>query len=1216
MKKILTIVTLSMGLIAVKPLQAQPLSGTINLPKITPPTLLTLGAAINHLNNYGISGPLVINCSSNETAPSGGFSLGCSSTLRNTMSAVNTITIDGKGKTFTAPTGTGNMDAIFSLQGMIYVTLKNFNFVESSTNTTSTTMMERGISIVKCSKDTGSKKLNILNSTITLNNTNTNGASVIAPAGVTGVFVGNCTSTSNSALSLAASEEGTNDGIYIANCKITNVNHGVYIAGIQTIGDGTSFNDKNMTLNADTIENFTHHGVYLSYSNGDLVNGCRIINTGSSGTAPTNNSIFGIRYNNSPYTFVTNSGWDCTNNTIKLTTNTSGGYHATGIFTQINGSSATYIQNDTVELTSSGTSAQLIGIMSQNSDGSQVISKNNLRNFTTQTTNTQPVIGVYAGGYNDFSGLGVTNINGYPKTNTISDNIFKDWSICGGTTSTLLTSQIGVCLEDNLTTGTTIFTGNTIRNIVINNNSVRFGILMGTWRYGPFTSSPVSSTVTVSNNTVDYVGVSAPNNTTPIYGFELRGAYPACRTVNYSGNKIDSMRSGSDILTIYSHLEKKLETIDKDTVTNLFSDNSYVIGSFAGYYTNLYPTNDITIMNTKISGLYGISVAQGVFSSAVQLQHPSLGQTSSLTIKKSLIEKIYNSSTAGLAFGINTPSGGNTCTYNISNTIISDVLDSNNKTNYCSSFGVNLNNAGTNNIYFNTVKLKTAASAGSGFGATGLYYNTGATNKIQNNILHVNVVADTALNNVAAIRSNTGAAKTAVSKINFEASSNIYYCPTGYKNFLYVDGTTNSTLVNGYHISGLIADSVKNIVNDTFFNSPCDRSSYHKFMAKGASGREVNTYSENNLSGSPLSPSGASFAESHATDGPISEDFIGDPRPYGSSDIGALEFKGSLPPQMIITVTSSTGFDTACTYNLPTLIGSIPSYFTKVSYQWYRDTTKLIGRTTRTLMVSPVSGMYVLKVYDSVTGCEYASDPFPITIVPPPPAKISYYDSLIFCETSAIVLQANKGYNYIYQWSRNGVDLPGETNDHIVADKSGDYRVRINTPLGCPTTSGYVRIKVYPLPTPTVIYGGPGKLSTQKYFTYQWYKNNVKIDSFANARDFYTLFSGDGAYSVEVTDSNGCTAKSDVFLYTSGISTQSTQAATIRIYPNPVQDILNIESPIAVNISLSDVSGRVVLQAQNAQTINLDKLQAGMYLLSIADAEGKLIKMEKITKLK
>lgn len=1187
----------------------QALSGIVNLPKL-PAGPFTLAQAVTQLNNFGLSGTTVINCSSNETAPTGGYVLG-STTLNISLSATQTLTINGAKRVITAQTGAGNNDAIFTIQGANYVTLQNFDFRESAANTTATAMMERGVSIVKYNKDTGTKKDNILNTSITLNNTNTTAASGIAPNGATGIFIGNCTYLSNTALALASAEYGTNDGIFISGCVIKNVTHGIYAAGIQLIADGSTFNDKNITILSDTIENFTHNGIFLSYSNGDLVNSCRINNLSSGGVAPTTNNIFGIRYANNPATFVTNNSWDCQNNNINLTINSAGTYIATGVASQINGSGSTYIENDTIQLTSTGTSAQLNGVFCQNTSGTQRVASNLIQNFSTQTTNIQPVIGVFAGGYNTTAGLGISTIASYPTTSNVMSNRFQNWNVCSGTGTAQ--QQVIACQDDNLTANASNFTNNTVSNIIINNNSQQFMAYGGIWRYGVIT---LNRTTTVSGNTISNISTSATTNTTPFFIINPAGPYPNGHTLNCSKNKFQKLTSSLGMIACYNLFDGKLASIDKDTMSDLTSEAWHVLGVVSGFNSANYSTTTIGVTNTSMSNFKSNSVAGGAIVAGLQLQQTTPSKTTSFNVATNLIQNLTNSDTAGLAFGINT-TGSGSATYSISNNIISDIIASSDTTLFNSSIGINLNGIGTNNVFYNTVRMVSKSAAGKSYGSSGLVFNAASTNTIQNNILHVNVLAG-ALNNVSAIRGNAGSASAAPSTSAFTASGNIYYSPTGVNNYLYVDGTTNSTLVNGFHESGLTANTAKNIRNDTFFNSECNRSSYHKFMQTGSPTREVRTFTENNLTGTGgvYAPSGMSFAEGSATDGTIGVDFLGNPRPFGSSDIGALEFTGSTRPQMLITITSSTGFDTACTFNLPSLSASIPPYFTRVSYQWYRDTTKLVGKTLSTMIVTALSGNYIIKVYDSVTGCEYPSSPFKMTIVPPPPAQVTYYDSLTFCESSAIVLNANKGYNYTYQWARNGIDLAGETKDHIVVDKSGNYSVQVNTPLGCPTFSTPIRVKVYPLPKPTIVYGGPGKLSTQKYFLYQWYKNNVKVDSFATNRDFYTLFEGDGAYSVEVTDSNGCTAKSDVYLYAAGI--EETQVMNIKVYPNPTTEVLHISSPIIVSASLMDITGRVLQMhaAATELTFNTSELSSGMYLLSLSDKNGKLLRVEKINKVK
>jgi|GEM_PF-3509364 len=1201
---------------------AVPLSGTYLVPG---PGYGSLKDIIDSLNAFGVSGPVTVRLTANQTAPSGGYVVG-SAILNPTLSAANTLTFVGwtapaiASKTITAQTGSGNQDAIFTIRGANYVTVNSFDLVDPATNTTATTMMERGFAVVKFNKDTGTKKASFLNCNITLNNTNTTAASGVAPLGSVGIFIGNCTFLSTTQLGLAFSEDGTNDGTFVSNCTIKNVNHGIYMQGIPVIADGTSYNDKNCTFVGNTIENFTHHGIYISYSNGDLVNGNKINNTASGGTAPTANSLFGIRYSNDkPFTLQTNANWDCTNNKINLSINTSGTYTATGIYTQINGTGSTFIENDTVEITSIGISAEVNGIFSQNRLGSQRIASNVIRNFTTQTTNIQPVRGMFVGGFNVTTGLGISTSTGpfdvYPTTPTVVSNTISDFNVCSGGASSLFYCY--AINEENIAPNiTTNYTNNRISNINIIGNSAGFVGIGGVYTRPTGDKKTTNISGTIANN----ISMLGATNTTAVLFFRNLGpvysstTLPNNHTVNYTKNKVSNIKSVLGYATVYAIDFGLSASILNDTVININSDSVQAFGALCGIQTNA--TKSISIKGCHFNGITNKSNGTSAFAAAIQIQPGSAtgGITNSVNIAENLIQNVSSTDLLGSAFAINS-TGGNAATFSITNNIISDIVAAQNPTSFNSCVGINLLNSGTNNVFYNTVKMVSSATTATGYGATALRYNPAGTNLIQNNILHVNVLAGTN-NNVSAIRGGSGSPSAPPSLTGFTASSNIYYTPTGSNNFLYVDGTTNTSLANGYHTSGLTANSTRNIVNDTFFNSECDRSSYHNFMkTSGTIVRESKTFTENNLPGTSgvFAPSGLSFAESGATDVAVSVDLKLDPRPFGSSDIGALEFSGTVRPQMLITITSSTGYDTACTFNLPTLTATIPSFFNRVSYQWYRDTNKIVGATTRTFMVTPLSGNYIIKVYDSATGCEYPSAPYRMTIVPPPPAQITYYDSLTFCETSAIVLQANKGYNYTYRWMRNSTFMPGETDDHLVVDKSGDYMLEVNTPLGCPSYSLPIRVKVYPLPKPTIVYGGPGKLSTQKYFTYQWYKNNVKIDSFSISRDYYTLYTGDGAYSVEVTDSNGCTAKSDVYLFAASID-ENAVSSSIKIYPNPVVNELNINSPIEVNAKLSDVTGRVVLEQAKATKLETSALSEGMYLLTLTDKEGKLIKVVKINK--
>lgn len=1198
------------GLLAAQTVVAAPLSGTYLIPS---PSYLTLDAFITDLNLSGIGGPVVCRVLTNQVAPSGGYVLG--SAFLNPMSGPATsITITGwktgpgpagpTQRTIYANTGTGNNDAIFSIQGTDYVTLMNFKIMDTSTNTTSTTMMEKGVAIEKLNGFDGCKTPVIKNCRIIMNNLNTTPANGIAGFGAAGIFVGNCTPFSNTALAPTI-EDGTHDGLFVSYDTIINTNYGVYYFGNPVNTDGSAYNEKNGTISNNIIENFTHTAINISNSNNDVVSKNSINNMNSGGVAPTTNMLFGISYANTA-TQQTNTTWNCQDNNINLTINCAGSYAATGIFTRLYGNGTTTISSDTIQVVSTGTSAHLNGIFSQNYLGTQVISKNLVRNFTTLATNTQPVIGIYAGGYSTYTNFVSANTATYPYTSTVDGNVITDFNVASSTIGGALTAVFG-CQDDNLAPNiNSNFTNNTVKNFVVSANSTALYGYGGIYRI----SGATLRTTNITGNTFTNLNTAAAT-TTPISVIRPTGPYPSSHTVNCSLNKINNINSALGQLVAYIFDDGLTTTVSKDTVSNLTSSNGNAVGILGGSNSAGYATKNFILDKLSIKNLTSNNPAGGTVVAGVYIIPGTNAFTSSVVLSNSVLNNFINIDTAGTVYGFVSTAGNFAC--NIQNNMISDIIAANDTALlYSSAMGIYSNSTGAVNIWYNTINMNTSATGGTKYGSTGIRYNPSGTNAIQNNIIRNNVLSGV-LNNSAAVRSSFGIQNSAPSVTGFTAASNIYYTPTGPNNYLYVEGAANSTLVNGYHVSGLTANSAKNIVNDTFFNSECNKSSYHKFMQLSSATREVKTFTENNLTGAAgiYTPSGMSYAEGMATDIVLTNDMALNPRPSGTSDIGALEFGGTMRPVMNIKVISTTGYDTACTYNLPMLVGSVPAFFNRVSYQWYRDTTKIIGATSNMLMVTPVSGKYILNVYDSVTGCTYPSLPFSMTIVPPPAAFITYYDSLTFCESSSVVLHANAGYKFIYQWYRNGVLLPGETNDHYVASKSGDYTVEVNTPLGCATMSSYIRVKVYPLPTPVVIYGGPRVLSTQKYYTYQWYWNNIKIDSFAQSRNYYVF--KDGAYSVEVTDSNGCTAKSEVYLYSLGV-TDPSLAAAIKVFPNPATDRIAIESPVAVHAKLTDMIGRTLFEENNAKEIPLGQFADGMYLLTLTDKEGNLIKIEKISK--
>ncbi len=134
------------------------------------------------------------------------------------------------------------------------------------------------------------------------------------------------------------------------------------------------------------------------------------------------------------------------------------------------------------------------------------------------------------------------------------------------------------------------------------------------------------------------------------------------------------------------------------------------------------------------------------------------------------------------------------------------------------------------------------------------------------------------------------------------------------------------------------------------------------------------------------------------------------------------------------------------------------------------------------------------------------------------------------------------------------------------------------------------------------------------YATYQWIKNDTLIPG-ATANT-YTVTSN-GNYRLAVTNDKGCTDTSDVYSVTN-VAVNDIHAVInqIRIYPNPAEAVVYINSPVKVNIHITDMAGRLIKTEDAAVSIPIAELAPGAYLLNIISEEGAVFKTEKLIKLK
>jgi hypothetical protein len=204
-----------------------------------------------------------------------------------------------------------------------------------------------------------------------------------------------------------------------------------------------------------------------------------------------------------------------------------------------------------------------------------------------------------------------------------------------------------------------------------------------------------------------------------------------------------------------------------------------------------------------------------------------------------------------------------------------------------------------------------------------------------------------------------------------------------------------------------------------------------------------------------------------------------------------------------------------------------------LTYRWKRNGSNISGATSSTYTAT-TTGSYSVVV--SNTGCGFSSatsTSIPVTVNASPTATTTASGATTFCAGDSVTLTANAGTGLTYQWTLNGTNIVGATNQTYVAKTSGSYRVVTTNASLCSQTSSSRTVTVNTLPTATVTpadsakfcQGGQVTLSanTGTGLTYQWFTGATSVGTGPNVNVAIV-----GAFKVVVTNSSGCKATSSI----------------------------------------------------------------------------------------
>ena len=831
---------LTLALLLITLISRAQLSGTIAVPSVSYPDLASV---ITALNTQGVSGSVVINLNTAQTAPVGGYQLG-SATLNASVNASNTITFNGNSNVITASagtvsltstlaTGTSSHDVMFAVSGTDYVTFNGLVFTEPSTNNSVILAMEVAIGFYNLNTTGGAdgcQNITVNNCTFNMTKFGQAGAAIVAMPIKYGV----------SATAIWSTMADRHRDFNITNNNFASVYSGFFIRG----------------LSGNTVRN-------VNFLNNTVTN------MGGLGTVSTNTVVsYGV-YPNQVDSFRMNG------NTISLSN-----VHVTTAYAAYNALSlGGYIEakNNTITMQTGTTTSQTAGIYFVSMIGGNMELTGNTILFGTSPNITN---GIFYPLYFSYSGGGTNvrmNLSNNSCTNqTIPGNGTKN--LIYGSHTTLAPGSM-ITAANNTITGNTFTGSGTVTGIragsaqidsIYSNNFSN-----NTWTYAhagatssniyalyPADGSCISSNVysnTINNNTINTISTSSA---VAFYGFYKSTS--GGTGIKYFNNTISN-------ISIYG-----ASTLTTNSIYGIYSYPTST--SINDYYSNTIKNLTIGSSTTSLSGtIHGMYLFYGsgkVYNNLIN----------NLTVYKAgKINGIYTQYTGAL---------------DLYNNFVTDLTTPNANDAAVALAGINLNTGTTNiNLTNNTIDFGSATATSTGttganYGVSGIYWSAGTLN-LKNNIINVQGLP-VGTGSVVAVRKAT-AGTAGVKPTGFQANNNIYYVNPLANNYLYAEGTSNAlgSLINAYGVSGNTANALNNIVNDAAFSTSCG---IYTTAFMGTS--DDNAYAEDNLvagsAAGTYAPSGSSYAANAGLPvSGITSDYANATRNATTPDMGALEFSGT-----------------------------------------------------------------------------------------------------------------------------------------------------------------------------------------------------------------------------------------------------------------------------------------------------------------------------------
>ena len=175
------------------------------------------------------------------------------------------------------------------------------------------------------------------------------------------------------------------------------------------------------------------------------------------------------------------------------------------------------------------------------------------------------------------------------------------------------------------------------------------------------------------------------------------------------------------------------------------------------------------------------------------------------------------------------------------------------------------------------------------------------------------------------------------------------------------------------------------------------------------------------------------------------------------------------PPVLNFSLSNN---DTICSGD--TLFISASSSIGINSFQWWLNNAIINGANSAQLAVT-ATGSYALSTLYANT-CAHTYEPISAVVVPLPNASVTQSGNATFCFGDSVVLQANSGNGYTYEWFNASTSL-NLYSARLAVMNSGSYSVKVTDIFNCSKISSAINVAANPLPSALIAFPAASSLS-------------------------------------------------------------------------------------------------------------------------------------------